>query len=96
VLEDPVGDSDQFKARKPSPVILRPSSRPSARSKPKFKDVIVCGNEAAVDWKLHLTTTTGKHITIDVWASSNLTKQASFKSVREFWDLAAFLAQLQG
>jgi len=95
LLEDPVGtppvQGTQALAGYFAAIIA-----PFSEIKPKVQDVIVCGNEAAVNWKLKLTTTTGKKITIDGMGVFKFNQAGKLKSVREFWDLAAFLAQLQG
>ena len=43
-----------------------------------------------------LKTTTNKHITIDGMGIFRFNQDGKLQSVREFWDLAAFLADLQG
>jgi steroid delta-isomerase len=69
---------------------------PFSDIKHRIQDVVVCGNEAAVNWKLDLKTTTNKHITIDGMGIFSFDQAGKLQSVREFWDLAAFLADLQG
>ena len=56
----------------------------------------MCSQEAAVNWKLRLKTTTGKVIIIDGMGVFKFNSEGKLQSVREFWDLAAFLSQLQG
>lgn len=53
-------------------------------------------NEAAVNWNPKLTTKTGKHIVLDGMGVFKFNQAGKLLSVREFWDLEAFLQQLQG
>jgi steroid Delta-isomerase len=64
--------------------------------KSRIQEVIVCGQEAAVNWKLRLKSMTGKVIIIDGMGIFKFNSQGKLQSVREFWDLAALSAQLQG
>ncbi len=95
VLEDPVG-TPPIQGTQAIAAYFAAIIAPFSEIKPKVQDVIVCGHEAAVNWKLRLRTTTGKHITIDGMGVFNFNQAGKLQSVREFWDLAAFLAQLQG
>ena len=95
VLEDPVG-TPPLQGTSVIAGYIAAIIAPFSEIKPKIQDVIVCGHEAAVNWKLNLTTTTGKKITIDGMGIFNFNQDGKLQSVREFWDLAAFLAQLQG
>lgn len=61
----------------------------------KIQEIVPCGNEAAVNWKLHLKTTAGKKILIDGMGTFTFNDQGKLVHVREFWDLQAFLAALQ-
>jgi len=94
VLEDPVG-TPPIQGTQALTAFIAAITAPFSEIKPKIEEIIVCGNEAAVDWKLKLTTTTGKHITIDGMGVFSFNNAGKLQSVREFWDLAAFLAQLQ-
>jgi len=94
VLEDPVG-TPPVQGTAAIAAYIAAITAPFSEIKHKIQEVIVCGHEAAVDWKLNLTTTTGKKITIDGMGIFNFNDQGKLQSVREFWDLAAFLAQLQ-
>ena len=95
VLEDPVG-TPPIQGTPAIAGYFGAIIAPFSEAKPKIQEIIVCGNEAAVNWKLHLKTTTGKKIIIDGMGVFNFDQNGKLLSVREFWDLAAFLAQLQG
>jgi steroid delta-isomerase len=93
-LEDPVG----------TPVVQGTAAisgyfggiiSPFTKIEPKIQEIVVCGHEAAVNWKLHLKTSTGKKVLIDGMGVFNFNQDGKLESVREFWDLQAFLAQLQ-
>jgi len=64
--------------------------------KSHIQEVIVCGQEAAVNWKLRLKTTAGRVIIIDGMGVFKFNSQGKIQSVREFFDLAEVSAQLQG
>ena len=95
VLEDPVG-TPPIQGTQAIAAYFGAIIAPFSEINPKVQEVIVCGNEAAVNWKLKLTTKTGKHITIDGMGVFSFNQAGKLQSVREFWDLAAFLEQLQG
>jgi steroid delta-isomerase len=95
VLEDPVG-TPPVQGTSTIAAYFGAIIAPFSEIKPRIQEVIVCGHEAAVNWKLQLTTTTGKKITIDGMGVFNFNQDGKLQSVREFWDLAAFLSQLQG
>ena len=94
VLEDPVG-TPPIQGTAAISAFITSIIAPFSQIKHKIQDINVCGHEAAVNWKLHLTTTTGKKITIDGMGVFNFNQSGKLQSVREFWDLEAFLAQLQ-
>ena len=95
VLEDPVG-TPPVQGTQAITAFITSIIAPFSEIKHNIQEVTVCGNEAAVNWKLKLTTTTGKHITIDGMGVFSFNQEGKLQSVREFWDLAAFLEQLQG
>ena len=95
VLEDPVG-TPPVQGTQAITAYITSIIAPFSEIKHNIQEVVVCGNEAAVNWKLKLTTTTGKHITIDGMGVFSFNQEGKLQSVREFWDLAAFLEQLQG
>lgn len=94
VLEDPVGTPPVQGAQAIAAFITNLTA-PFSQIKPKVQEVIPCGQEAAVNWKINLTTTTGKKLTVDGMGIFKFNQAGKLESVREFWDLAAFLAQLQ-
>jgi steroid Delta-isomerase len=95
VLEDPVG-TPPLQGTAAITGFITNIIAPFSDIKHRIQDVVVCGNEAAVNWKLDLKTTTNKHITIDGMGIFRFNQDGKLESVREFWDLAAFLADLQG
>ena len=94
VLEDPVG-TPPVQGTQAIAAFITSIIAPFSEIKHNIQEVVVCGNEAAVNWKLKLKTTTGKHITIDGMGVFKFNEAGKLVSVREFWDLAAFLEQLQ-
>src|SRR5438105_1207800 len=64
VLEDPVG-TPPLQGTTAITGFITNIIAPFSDIKHRIQDVIVCGNEAAVNWKLELKTTTNKHIVID-------------------------------
>jgi len=94
VLEDPVG-TPPVQGTQTIAAFFASIIAPFSHIKAKVQEVIPCGQEAAVNWKLNLTTTTGKKITIDGLGVFKFDQSGKLISVREFWDLNAFLAQLQ-
>lgn len=94
VLEDPVGTPPvQGTANLTSFMTSLLSS--FKEIKPRIQEIIVCGHEAEVNWKLNLKTKDGKKITIDGMGVFNFNPDGKLASVREFWDLDAFLAAMQ-
>lgn len=94
VLEDPVG-TPPVQGTAAISAFITNIIAPFQEIRHKIQDINVCGHEAAVNWKLHLKTTTGKKIIIDGMGVFNFNQNGKLQSVREFWDLEAFLAQLQ-
>jgi steroid delta-isomerase len=94
-LEDPVG-TPPVQGAQAIGAFFGAIITPFSEIKPYVQEVIVCGQEAIVNWKLKLKTTTGKVIIIDGMGVFKFNQQGRLQSVREFWDLAAFLAELQG
>jgi len=95
VLEDPVG-TPPLQGTAAITGFITNIIAPFSDIKHRIQDVVVCGNEAAVNWKLELKTTTNKHIAIDGMGVFRFNQDGKLVSVREYWDLAAFLAALQG
>ena len=94
-LEDPVG-TPSLQGTQAIAAYFGAIIAPFSDIKPYVQEVVVSGQEAAVNWKLRLKTTAGKVIIIDGMGVFKFNQQGKLQSVREFWDLAAFLAQLQG
>ncbi len=94
VLEDPVG-TPPVQGTQAITAFITNIIAPFSEIKHKIQDINVCGQEAAVNWKLHLKTTTGKKIIIDGMGVFKFNQNGKLQSVREFWDLEAFLAALQ-
>jgi steroid delta-isomerase len=94
VLEDPVG-TPPLQGTQAIGAYYEAVTAPFSEIKPYIQEVIVGGQEAIVNWKLKLKTTTGKVIFIDGMGVFKFNQQGKLQSVREFWDLAAFLAQLE-
>jgi Ketosteroid isomerase-related protein len=94
VLEDPVG-TPPVQGTQAIAAFFGAITAPFSDIKAKVQEVIPCGQEAAVNWKLNLKTTNGKRITIDGMGVFKFDQSGKLVSVREFWDLGAFLEQLQ-
>jgi steroid Delta-isomerase len=94
VLEDPVG-TPPVQGTQAISAFITAIIAPFSEIRHKIQDINVCGQEAAVNWKLHLKTTTGKKIVIDGMGVFKFNQSGKLQSVREFWDLEAFLAALQ-
>jgi steroid delta-isomerase len=94
VLEDPVG-TPPVQGTAAITAFITNIIAPFSEIRHKIQDINVCGLEAAVNWKLHLKTTTGKKIIIDGMGVFKFNQSGKLQSVREFWDLEAFLAALQ-
>jgi len=58
-------------------------------------DVKVCGQEAAVKWRLRFKTHTGNTFFLEGIGFFKFNQAGKIQSEREFFDLAFFLAQLQ-
>jgi steroid delta-isomerase len=58
-------------------------------------DVKVCGQEAAVNWRLRFKTRTGNVFFLEGIGFFKFNQQGKIQLEREFFDLAYFLAQLQ-
>jgi len=95
VLEDPVG-APPIQGTQAIAVYIGAIFPQFREGKSRIQEVIVCGQEAAVNWKLRLKTTTGEVIIIDGMGVFKFNSQGKLQSVREFFDLAAISAQLQG
>jgi len=94
-LEDPVGTPPIQGAQNIAAYIAERAALVSD-IKPHIQEIVVCGQEAVVNWKLKLKTTTMKVIILDGMGVFKFNQQGKLQSVREFFDLAALLSQLQG
>lgn len=93
VLEDPVGTTP-VQGRQAIAASFSNLAALVSQGKAKVQEVIPGGQEAIVNWKINVVTTTGKKITIDGMGVFKFDQTGKLQSVREFWDLAAFLSQL--
>lgn len=93
VLEDPVG-TPPVQGRQAIAASFGSLTALVSQGKAKVQEVIPGGQEAIVNWKINVVTVTGKKITIDGMGVFKFDQTGKLQSVREFWDLAAFLAQL--
>jgi steroid Delta-isomerase len=94
VIEDPVG-TPPVQGTAAITAFITALIAPFSEIRHKIQDMNVCGQEAAVNWKIHLKTTTGKRIIIDGMGVFSFNQNGKLQSVRQFWDLEAFLAELQ-
>jgi steroid delta-isomerase len=94
VFEDPVG-TPPIQGTQAIGAYYEAVTAPFIEIKPYIQEIIVGGQEAIVNWKIKLKTTSGKVIFIDGMGVFKFNQQGKIQSLREFWDLAAFLAQLQ-
>lgn len=92
-VEDPVG-TPPIEGPQNIAAFFAVAAAPFKWAKPTIQEIVVCGQEAAVNWKLKLKTKTGKMVFIDGMGVFKFNQQGKLQSVREFYDLAAFLAQL--
>ena len=95
VLEDPVG-TPPIQGTPAIAAFFAAIIAPFIEIKPYIQEIVVSGQEAAVNWKLRLTTHAGKVIFIDGMGTFTYNQDGKLLAVREFWDLAAFLSALQG
>ncbi len=95
VFEDPVG-TPPIQGAQAIAAYFAAITSPFSNIKDNVQEVIVCGQEAIVNWKLRLKTATGKTIIIDGMGVFKFNQAGKLQSVREFWDLAAFLEQMEG
>ncbi len=94
VVEDPVG-TPPIQGTQAITAYLQ--TFPSIFSKIKLYslDVKVCGQEAAVQWRLRFKTKTGNVFFLEGIGFFKFNQEGKIQSEREFFDLAYFLAQLQ-
>jgi steroid delta-isomerase len=94
VVEDPVG-TPPIQGTQAITAYLQ--TFPSLFSQIKLYSlyVTVCGQEAAVKWRLRFTTKTGNVFFLEGVGIFKFDQEGKIQSEREFFDLAYFLAQLQ-
>jgi len=94
VIEDPVG-TPPIQGTQAITAYLQ--TFPSLFSQIKLYsfEVKVCGQEAAVNWRLRFTTKTGNVFFLEGTGFFKFNQEGKIQLEREFLDLAYFLAQLQ-
>ncbi|MEP7341038.1 MAG: nuclear transport factor 2 family protein [Acidobacteriota bacterium] len=95
VIEDPVG-TPPIQGTQAITAYLETFPTLFSKIKLSSLDVTVCGQEAAVKWRLRFKTTTGNVFFLDGIGIFKFNQAGKIQSEREFFDLAYFLAQLQG
>ena len=95
VIEDPVG-TPPIQGTQALTAYLQGFPTLFSQIKLYSLDVKVCGQEAAVTWRLRFKTHTGNVFFLDGVGIFKFDQQGKIQSEREFFDLAYFLEQLQG
>jgi len=93
-IEDPVGSTP---IQGTQAILAYQQTFPTILDKITIKsfDVTVCGQEAAVKWKLRFKTKTGHVFSMDGIGILKVNEDGKIQSDREWFDQAYFLAQLQ-
>ena len=94
VLEDPVG-TPPIQGTQAIAAYLETFPTLFNQIKLYSLDIKVCGQEAAVKWRLRFTTKTGNVFFLDGIGFFKFNQEGKIQSEREFFDLAYFLEQLQ-
>ncbi|HEX5084770.1 MAG TPA: nuclear transport factor 2 family protein [Blastocatellia bacterium] len=94
VVEDPVG-TPPIQGTQAITAYLETFPTLFSQIKLYSLDVKVCGQEAAVKWRLRFKTHTGNVFFLEGIGFFKFDQQGKIQSEREFFDLAYFLAQLQ-
>jgi len=94
VVEDPVG-TPPIQGTQAIAAYLETFPSLFSRIKLYSLDVKVCGQEAAVEWRLRFETRTGNVFFLEGIGFFKFDQAGKIQSEREFFDLAAFLAELQ-
>jgi steroid Delta-isomerase len=94
VVEDPVG-TPPIQGTQAIAAYLETFPSLFSQIKLYSLDVKVCGQEAAVKWRLRFKTKTGNVFFMEGIGVFKFNQEGKIQSEREFFDLAAFLAQLQ-
>lgn len=94
VLEDPVGTTPMQGTQAIAAYL---GTFPTLFSEMKLYslDIKVCGQEAAVAWRLRFKTHTGNVFFLEGIGFFKFNQEGKIQSEREFFDLAYFLGQLQ-
>lgn len=95
VLEDPVG-TPPIQGAQAITAYLQTFPTLFKHIKIHSLDITVCGQEAAVKWRIRFKTQTGNVFFLDGVGIFKFNPEGKIQSEREFFDLAYFLAQLQG
>jgi steroid Delta-isomerase len=94
VVEDPVG-TPPIQGTQAITAYLETFPTLFSQIKLYSLDVKVCGQEAAVKWRLRFKTHTGNVFFLEGVGFFKFDQQGKIQSEKEFFDLAYFLAQLQ-
>jgi steroid delta-isomerase len=94
VVEDPVG-TPPIQGTQAITAYLQTFPTLFSKIKLYSLDVTVCGQEAAVKWRLRFKTKTGNVFFLEGVGIFKFNQQGKIQSEREFFDLAYFLEQLQ-
>jgi steroid delta-isomerase len=94
VVEDPVG-TPPIQGTQAITAYLQTFPTLFSQMKLYSLDVKVCGQEAAVKWRLRFKTHTGNTFFLDGIGFFKFNQQGKIQTEREFCDLAYFLEQLQ-
>jgi steroid Delta-isomerase len=94
VVEDPVG-TPPIQGTQAITAYLQTFPTLFSQMKLYSLDVKVCGQEAAVKWRLRFKTKTGNTFFLDGIGFFKFNQQGKIQTEREFFDLAYFLEQLQ-
>ena len=92
-IEDPVGSTP---IQGSQAILAYQQSFPSILNEIRIQsfDVTVCGQEAAVKWRLRFKTKTGNVFFVDGIGIIKVNENGKIQSDREFFDQAYFLSQL--
>lgn len=94
VVEDPVG-TPPIQGKEAIAAYLETFPVLFSQVKLYSLDVTVCGQEAAVKWRLRFTTKSGNVFFLDGVGIFKFNQEGKIQSEKEYFDLAYFLAQLQ-
>jgi steroid Delta-isomerase len=94
VIEDPVG-TPPIQGTQAITAYLQTFPTLFSQIKLYSLDIKVCGQEAAVGWRLRFKTNTGNVFFLEGIGFFKFNQEGKIQSEREFFDLAYFLAQLQ-